>query len=62
MADDLIDYSSAVYNTDGTINCTWHHPDHGDIPFTASPNDPEPHGRLIFEFLQDKAAPYEPEV
>lgn len=57
---DLIDYSGAQYNEAGTIDCTWHHPVHGNIPFTADPNDPEEHGRAIFAFLKDKAAPYVP--
>lgn len=57
---DLIDYSGARYNADGTIDCTWHHPVHGDIPFTANADDVEEHGRMIFEFLKDKAAPYQP--
>lgn len=56
---DLIDYSNARYNENGTIDCTWHHPVHGDIPFTADPNDVEEHGRMIFEFLKDKAEPYQ---
>lgn len=29
------------------INCEINHPDYGWIPFTASPNDPEEHGRNI---------------
>lgn len=39
------------YNADGTIDCTWHHPTHGIIPFTASPNDCEAHGRFLFAQL-----------
>lgn len=36
-------------NTQKTlINCEVEHPDYGWIPFTASPNDPERHGRNIF--------------
>lgn len=30
------------------INCEINHPDYGWIPFTASPNDPEEHGRNIY--------------
>lgn len=56
---DLIDFSDAHYLSDGRIDCIWHHPVHGDIPFTADPNDVEEHGRMIFDFLKDKAAPYE---
>lgn len=56
----MIDYSDAKYNANGTIDCIWHHPTHGDIPFTADPNDVEEHGRAIYEFLSDKAAPYVP--
>ena len=34
------------------------HPVHGWIPFTASPDDPEEHGRLLFADAQATAAPY----
>lgn len=59
MPQPLIDYSEAKYNQDGTIDCIWHHPVHGDIPYTASPEDVELHGRMIYEFLKDKATPYQ---
>lgn len=36
------------YNQDGvTIDCEIEHPIFGWIPFTANPDDPEEHGRLI---------------
>ena len=31
------------------IDVLWEHPDHGDIPFTASPDDSEDHGREIYQ-------------
>lgn len=34
---------------DGRVDCTWNHPRHGPIPFTADPDDVEEHGRLIHE-------------
>ena len=48
------------YNESGTIDCEINHPDYGWTPFTASPNDPEQHGRDIFEAVKDIAAPYVP--
>lgn len=50
---------NAQYNEFGGIDCEIEHPAHGWIPFTASPDDPEKHGRDIFHALKDKAAPYE---
>lgn len=35
-------------NADGSITVDWDHPKLGLIPFTASPNDPEKHGRDIY--------------
>ena len=58
----MIEYRNPVYNANGTIDVEINHPDFGWIPFTASPDDPEPHGRQIFTDLQDEAAPHkEPE-
>lgn len=36
------------YNQHGTINCEIEHPVYGWIPFTASPDDPEEHGRELY--------------
>jgi hypothetical protein len=49
---------NSVYNSQGTIDCEIEHPKFGWIPFTADPNDIEPHGREIFALLKDSAAPY----
>lgn len=38
-----------AFNRSGTIDCEIDHPDFGWIPFTASPDDPEEHGRAIYE-------------
>lgn len=35
------------FNAAGTIDCEIDHPEFGWIPFTASPDDVEPHGREI---------------
>ena len=35
------------FTNDGCIDCEINHSDYGWIPFTASPNDPEEHGRNI---------------
>ena len=45
--------SSAQFNAKGGIDCVWDHPRLGKIPFTASPNDPEAHGRAIYQWLVD---------
>lgn len=37
-----------VFTVDGRIDCEFNHPVYGWIPFTADPNDVEPHGREIF--------------
>jgi len=51
---------NSVYNEHGTIDCEVEHPDYGWIPFTASPEDPEEHGRQLFSALKDAAAAYTP--
>lgn len=37
------------YNADGTIDVEVNHPVYGWIPFTASPNDTDSHGLLIYQ-------------
>lgn len=54
----MIEYRNPAYNENGTIDVEINHPDFGWIPFTASADDVEPHGRQIFNDLQDEAAPY----
>lgn len=57
---------NAKYNEDGSIDSEILHPVHGWIPFTATYNDIEEHGRLIYASIIDgdagPIAPYEPEV
>ena len=36
------------YNSNGTIDCELNHPAFGWVPFTASPDDVEAHGREIY--------------
>jgi hypothetical protein len=45
-----------------TIDCEIEHPQYGWIPFTASPDDPEQHGRDIFADLvaSGNVAPHVP--
>jgi hypothetical protein len=43
--------------TDGRVDCEIEHPVFGWIPFTASPNDPEYHGRVIYGHLVKEKAP-----
>jgi hypothetical protein len=45
------EYENPVRNDDGTITANINHPVFGWIPFNASPNDVEPHGREIFAIL-----------
>lgn len=42
-----MEWRNARYNQHGTIDVEILLPEHGWIPFTASPDDPEEHGRLI---------------
>ena len=51
-------YANAIFNKFGTIDMDIDHPSYGVIPFTASPDDPEEHGRLLFADAQATAAPY----
>lgn len=40
-----------VYNKQGSIDCEINHPEYGWIPFTASSNDIELHGREIYNIV-----------
>ena len=53
-----MNYKNPTFNADGTIDMEIEHPVHGPIPFTASPDDPEERGRLLFADAQASAAPY----
>lgn len=55
----MVEYRNPAFNAAGTIDVEINHPDFGWIPFTASPQDPEPHGRKIFEDLKAEATPYQ---
>jgi hypothetical protein len=54
----MLAYTGPTFNSDGSIDMEIEHPVHGPIPFTASPDDPEEHGRLLFADAQATAAPY----
>lgn len=54
----MIEYRNPRYTAHGTIDVEINHPEFGWIPFTADPNDVEPHGRQIFADLKDEAAPH----
>ena len=47
-----------VFTASGTIDCEINHPTYGWIPFTASPDDVETHGRELFKVLKSTAKPY----
>lgn len=44
-----MEYRNPRYNPDGSIDCEINSERFGWSPFTASPNDVEPHGRELFE-------------
>lgn len=55
-----------IFTAAGSIDCELDHPVHGWIPFTASPDDSDEGGRIIYQLLLDgqfgEIAPYvEPE-
>lgn len=50
-------YRNAKRNIYGTIDVEIEHPKYGWIPFTASPNDPEAHGRAIYAEVESKGNP-----
>ncbi|MDX5413413.1 MAG: hypothetical protein LPK02_10245, partial [Rhodobacterales bacterium] len=52
------EHRNPTFNALGGIDCEINHPDFGWIPFTASPDDPEPIGAAIFAAAQAEAAPY----
>ena len=44
----MMEFRNPRYNQDGvTVDCEVNHPVYGWIPFTANPDDPEEHGRII---------------
>jgi hypothetical protein len=43
------DYRNPIYNRFGTVDCEINHPIYGWIPFTASPEDSEQHGRDLYQ-------------
>lgn len=56
-----MEFRNCIYNRTGTIDCEINHPQYGWIPFTASPDDSEEHGRAIYaEAIKGTVAPYEP--
>lgn len=54
-------FRNATYDPIGTITCEILHPIFGWISFTASPVDPEPHGRALF-FHISTVGPVSPPV
>jgi len=46
-------WRNPVRNTNGTIDCEIEHPDYGWIPFTASPDDSEQHGRDLYAAITE---------
>ena len=44
-----MNYKNPKYNAFGSVDCEIDHPVYGWIPFTASPDDVEESGRVLFE-------------
>lgn len=57
-----MNFKNAIYNEFGTIDMEVEHERLGWLPFTADPNDVEPHGRDLFERTKDIALPYVPVI
>ena len=57
----LLEYRNVVEIDGGRFNCEINHPNFGWIPFTADPDDVEPHGRAIWATLKEQHTP-EPEA
>jgi hypothetical protein len=56
-----MNYRNPKYNQWGTFDCEVNHPEFGWVPYTASPDDCEKHGRQLWEILsKGKVAPYVP--
>ena len=57
-----MNFRNPIYNALGTIDCEIEHPVYGWIPFTASPDDPEQHGKDIYAAIiaAGNIAPYVP--
>jgi hypothetical protein len=55
-----MNFRNARYNAFGLIDCEIDHPQHGWMPFTASPKDVESLGRDIFESAKFSASDYVP--
>ena len=47
----MIQYRNVTRNQNGTLDVEIDHPVFGWVPFTASPDDPEEHGRIIYHDL-----------
>ena len=48
-----VQWRNAVILDDGRVDCEINHPQFGWIPFTADPDDVEPHGRAIWQAIKD---------
>ena len=53
------EWRNPKYNQFGTIDCETNHPVYGWVPFTASPDDPEPSGRELYAAIIASGEPIE---
>jgi hypothetical protein len=59
VEDRMMEIRKPIYTATGNIDCEIEHPHFGWIPFTASPDDAEEHGRVIYAAaLEMDPAPY----
>lgn len=56
------EWRNPAYNQFNTIDCEINHPVHGWLPFTASPDDPEPLGQELYAEIIASGVPIEPYV
>lgn len=46
-------YRNPIYTKSNTITCEIEHPEYGWIPFNATPNDIEEHGRELYHRIKE---------
>lgn len=49
----MIEWRNVAVLDEDRFDCEINHPDFGWIPFTADPNDVEPHGRAIWQAIKE---------
>lgn len=52
----MVKFRNITRLTDGRFDCEIEHSEFGWIPFTADPNDTEPHGRAIWAAINEQVS------